>query len=54
VLSSLVCPRSFRICSIGIPRSSRVVATECLKEWGYTRSVIRASAADFKLTIDQL
>jgi ABC-type bacteriocin/lantibiotic exporter with double-glycine peptidase domain len=39
---------------MGIPRSSRVVATEHLKEWGYTHSVIRARAADFKLTIDQL
>jgi predicted double-glycine peptidase len=31
-----------------------VVATEHLKEWGYIRSVIHASAADFKLTTDQL
>jgi hypothetical protein len=31
-----------------------MAATECLKEWGYTRFVIRASAADFELTIDQL
>src|SRR6266446_6459914 len=40
----------YQICSMGIPRSKSVVATECRRRCGYTRLVICAcSAASFTM-----